>query len=180
MKRTIQTSLFSLPVLFCLGACGFSGEINSSLSQQEKSFEQQASQQVLQQADLMAAKAKDILPTSTEVVSIPVPMSQCTLTFTNAGAMQSLTLATPACAINPPPEAQQFPLKITLQELTFMAQRATGSTQVSLQGEGRLDISAQIPIVGAYSGQASYEIWNSSVDTQSGALQLHAVLSYKS
>lgn len=172
------TSLLFLPLSVSLG-CGFSQTVNDQVATEEQKLQAQACRQVIQHSDLIVERARQVLPTSDQVIQVAIPSSQCTVAFTQSDARIALDLSTPDCPIVIPDAPQGLALALSLGELSFLAQKDGGGV-VTLSGTGRLDLSARLPVFGDYAGRAEYRLDRSSVNTQQGTVDLHMVLTYRS
>ena len=175
-------SSFLLLGLTIAGGCGFSQSINASVQEQERQFEVEASKQMLQQTDLLVgavvARATLVEPLTTSRCE-SIPMTECTVCYVSSATEQSVSLSTPSCSIPAPAQGKDFSLALSLRDLSLAATQ-TGPDTVTLRGEGHLDLSAQIPILGKYSGVASYDIRSGTVNTTTGAFSLDLRMRYQS
>ncbi|MCS6915854.1 MAG: hypothetical protein RMK29_02975 [Myxococcales bacterium] len=178
---SLTESLLGFAIALSSG-CGFSETVNTSVREQEKRFEMEISKLMLQQSELIVssvqAHASGVRPQSTAHCR-DVPGSTCTVCYVARPEGQSLDLVTPACTIEPPPETRDVSLELVLQHLSLAATRSS-PTQVILHGQGRLDLTAQLPLFGTYKGVAQYEIRTGEVNTTSWAVQLDLRLTYQS
>ena len=172
--------LWMIPLL-PLGACGVSGIINQELRQQESTVEAQAIDQALQHSDLLVQNLAAVAPQA----GLPADRcevlagSTCQICYTEDAQGMSLKLSTPGCSLPAPKEGGDLDLKLNLASLALAARYGAEGVAV-LSGVGRLDVSANLPVIGAYQAAATYQVEQGQVDQRTGAVQLVLVLTYQS
>lgn len=181
MKRQLSSASLLLGVTMA-GGCGFSQSINASVQEQERQFEVAVTKQMLQHTDLLVsavvARATLVEPQSTARCE-SIPSTECTICYVATETEQSINLSTPSCSIQTPAEAKDFALTLSLRDLSLAATQTAPDT-MTLRGDGHLDLSAQLPVLGQYSGVASYDIRSGNVNTTNGAFSLDLHLAYQS
>src|SRR5207237_754889 len=73
----------------------------------------------------------------------------CQACFTDDSAQRTRSLSLTACALPTPSQGANYDLRLTVASLSLLATYGSNQT-VTISGQGLLDISATLPVFGAY------------------------------
>lgn len=176
------SSEFVLLALTLGPGCGFSQNVNENLKEQEEQFKVEATKQILQQTNLIVggvvARTAWVEPRATARCE-SIPSSQCTVCYVASDKEQSLNLSTPSCSIDAPSQGKDFSLQLSLRDLSFAATQ-TESDLITLRGQGHLDLRAQLPLLGNYTGTAAYQVRSGQIQPKKGDFSIDLSMNYQS